>query len=422
MALLRVDLAGTDRTSVTQHGSLALATQLDGPGSGALRILSTGGWRPGLLDRVEIWQPCTTVGDAAITGVAKTQLETTSIAWTTAHVGQHVRLQDGLGSSTPLRTEISAYVASSAVTLLKAAATTMSGKELWLGYARFFGQVHDVKENRSRPDHLVYDVTLSDLTRACEWILPYATYYASLSTLKDRITSLLADSEITTHGVYLYWPSTNNGFLPDDGIYQYDRSLKAILDDLLVQDDAGRNWHVDALGRLWISRSTERPSGYTLSTADANVRVVSPPTVTKSGTKYANRTVVGYDSPTQLAVSCSTAEQDALGGRIFEFYEGWSPEFTPDLGQASARAAWWLDYYGTRSAYTADLETTVDPVYSGQTLTVTLPIHGMSSTVHLVQAVQSRYEPVAGIWLHQLGVTNGTVRRTSWQDYWRSLR
>ena len=418
---LRVSLAGTDRTSVTQHGSVTLATQLDGAGSGSLRIMSTGGWRPGVLDTVEIWQPCTTVGDAAITGVAKTQLETTAIAWTTAHVGQHVRLQDGLGSSVPLRTEISAYVASSAVTLLKAAATTMSGKELWLGYARFFGQVHDVKEQRSRPDRLVYDVTLSDLTRACDWILPYATYFASLSTLKDRITSLVADSDIDTHGVSLYWPSTNNGFTPDDGIYRYDRSLKAIIDDLLIQDDAGRNWQVDALGRLWVSRSTERPSGYTLSTAADNVRVVTPPSVSKSGTKYANRTVVGYDTD-QLAVTCSTAEQDAVGGRIFAFYEGWAPEFTPDIAQAEARASWWLDYYSTRGAYTADLETTTDPIYSGQTLTVTLPLHGMASTAHLIQSVQSRYEPTGDRWIHQLTVTNGPMRRASWQDYWRSLR
>lgn len=416
---LRVEIAGTDRASVSRHGSITLSRQLGGAGTASVECLSTGGWRPTILDAVDIWEPCSTYNDAAISSGALDTLMSTAAGWTTGSVGQHVRIATGT-SGYALRAAITAYVTSSSVTISRAATSAVTAQGLLVGTARFLGQISNVSEQRTRPDHLAYKVTASDLSKACELILPNATYTSGTHNVKERVNALVWDTDIWKHGVTDYWVDADEGADLTAGTYEYTQTLKSILDAILEEDAADRNWHTDALGRLWVSLSTSRPSGITLSTANENVRVVSPPTVSKQAKTYANRVIVDYQSPSNPpVVTCSTAEIEALGGRVCEFYEN-ADALGLDLTEATARAAWWLDQYATRTAYTAILETT-EALLAGETATVTLPLHGLSGT-HLVQAAESRYDPTASRWLQALTATNASLKQWTWQDYWRSLR
>ncbi len=397
-------------------------------------------WRPAQLDTFDIWETVKSVSSGiAITSGSSTV--TMPILVTSDDVGKHIRITGAGLNGYTMHAKVSAYVDPVTLTLDMPAQATVTNAAGLLGTCRFVGVVSDVGEARigTALNTREFDVNAQDLKGALDSLFPRAVRAAE--TVRTRIIALLANTAAEAHGIGVNWSDTIDALVGMDAqalvgmdgqtlvsvavdggsvlsaqTYDGSESLTSIFDAVVAEDNDGRAWDVDEIGRVFTAQAYTLSTPASLTTSNVLLGV----NTRKVKGDYYNRVVLHYGTnlDSYVVVSNST-EIAALSGRVYEFSA--SDSSLVDLDAATTRANALLAQAADRSRYTLqNLVTLVDGFSPGQFGSVTISERGVSGT-HLVMGVISRYFGLAAVgmgWQHSLTVTNGTTPTEDWPDYW----
>lgn len=435
-----VELGGTERTTVTlRTATLEYRTRGAGTLTGRFVARASSVWRPQLLDRLTLWDPAQlfTGTDMA---AGSTQLVRSAGGFTADLVGQHVRVNSAAHDGHALLTTVASWQASSVVALTMAASTTITGAVALAGRARFTGTLRDLSERRRGPASttLVYDVDAEAVSRVPDVLYP-SSQTRPAETFYRRLQALV-DAGLDDHGLLLHWPLTSGtldlasggplaleaggdltletgpeGTTLAAAAYDGTQSFAALLDAMVTEDDTGRQWRIDALGRLHVD-ATPSVMPTSLTAAD----LIGLPTVRYALEDYANRVDYYYGEALDAVVTCiNSTEVGALDGRVYA--RPVNDTTASNSATAFTRATAILTTLGTRARYGLTFATLVDSLEPGQVGLITLAPHSIAGT-HYLQTVRSSYRghTLTRRWRHEVTAVNSTVASPveEYVDFW----
>lgn len=435
-----VELGTSERTSLTlRTATLEYRTRGAGTLSGRFVARASAFWRPQLLDRLTVWDPAQLLTGTDMTA-GSTLLVRGAGGLTSSLVGQHVRVAGAAHDGYALLTAVASYWASSVVALEMAASTTVSGAVTLTGRARFTGTVRDIGERRRGPGSttVLYDIDAEAVSRVPDVLYP-SSQSRPAETVYRRAQALV-DAGLDAHGILLQWPLTSLTVDLESGgalalesggslaleagpegttlvaaDYDGTQPFADLLDAMLTEDATGRQWRIDALGRLHVDA--------TLSTMPASLTaadLVGLPTVRYALEDYANRIDYYYGADLAGVVTrINSTEVAALGGRVYA--RPVNDTTASDSATADARAAALLATLSSRARYGLTFATLVDSLEPGQVGLITLAPHSIAGT-HYLQTVRSSYRgpTLTRRWRHEVTAVNSTVASPveEYVDFW----
>lgn len=235
----RVEIAGVDRTNPeTRDLSLAIDARIDARTTCRLTMQSLdASWRPGLEDRVRVWEPYRAVTDGAIT-TSTMSLTSATAVFVAGDVGRDVIVAGAGPSGAALLTTIAARVSATEVTLTSAASTSVTGAAVQIGVVRFAGYVWSFREKRVGANEGVagtreYAVSCVDAWAYLDRVA--VTGSRSSEGLRTRLDWIIDTYLTDDYGITLDWAITDDGVLLETG----DDLLLETGDRFLIAENPG---------------------------------------------------------------------------------------------------------------------------------------------------------------------------------------